>query len=218
MTTHDSRPRDTVAAELCEIGRRAWHRGYCAGNDGNYSVRIAPDRILCTPTGVSKGFMTPDMMCEVDLDGMPLREGAHRVTSEIKAHLAVYRARRDVVAVVHAHPPHAVAFCLTHTAIPAAACPEAFVLLGDVPLADYATPGTAAVGDAVTRVLKPDTQAMLLANHGSLTLGTSGGLIDAYYRLEVLDSICKSLLHARSLGELRLLTTDQLAALRPVAK
>lgn len=212
MAITDPRSHEIIAAELCEIGRRAWQRGYCAGNDGNYSVRLSADRVLCTPTGVSKGFMTPDMMCLVDLDGTQVQTSSHRVTSEIRAHLAIYLARPDTAAVVHAHPPHAVAFCLTHTSLPATACPEAYCLLGDVLMADYATPGTAAVADAITKVLNPHTKAILLANHGSLTF--SATLIDAYYRLEILDNFCKTLLAARNLGDLKLLTPDQLNALK----
>ncbi len=198
---------------MCEIGRRAWQRGYCAGNDGNYSVRIGDNRVLCTPTGVSKGFMSPHMLCQVDLDGTQIGESPYRVTSEIRAHLAIYRARPDIAAVVHAHPPHAVAYCLTHAPLPVTACPEAYCLLGEVPLAEYATPGTAAVADAITRVLQPHTKAILLANHGSLTF--SATLIDAYYRLEILDNFCKTLIAAQAVGEVKLLTSEQLDALQP---
>lgn len=212
MIATDSRPRDQIAAELCEIGRRAWRRGYCAGNDGNYSVRLSEGRWLCTPTGVSKGFMSPDMMCEVDMHGAEAGGSAYRPTSEIQAHLAWYRARPDVTAIVHAHPPAAVAFCLTRVPLPVIACPESFVLLGPVPLADYATPGTAAVADAVVRVLKPDTKAMLLANHGALTCGAT--LMEAYHRLEILDNFCRTLIAARGIGELNLLSPGQLDALR----
>jgi L-fuculose-phosphate aldolase len=208
MSAQDERSRDVVAAEMCEVGRRAWQRGYCAGNDGNYSVRLGPDRVLCTPTGVSKGFMSPDMLCEVGFDGRQRDGSGHRITSEIRVHLAIYAARPDVTAVVHAHPPHAVAFCLTHVSLPVTACPEAYCLLGDVPLAAYAAPGTDAVADAAVRVITPRTRAVLLANHGAVTF--SDTLLDAYHRMEILDNFCRTLIAARSLGELRLLTPSQL--------
>src|SRR2546428_5561398 len=113
--------------QMCEIGRRIWLKGFCAGNEGNHSYRIGEDRVLCTPTGISKGFLKPDDICTVDMEGKQVA-GKRKRTSEILMHLAIYKARPDVKAVVHSHPPHATAFAVagvrvaTRTPPPAQAC------------------------------------------------------------------------------------------------
>ena len=99
--------------EMCDVGHRIWMRGYCAGNEGNHSVRIGEDRVLCTPTGVSKGFLTPDQITVVDMDGNQIdKQNKMKRTSEVLLHLQIYKARADVKAVVHSHPPHATAFAM----------------------------------------------------------------------------------------------------------
>lgn len=211
MPAADTRQREAIAAEICEIGRRAWALGFCAGHDGNYSVRLAADRVLCTPTGVSKGFMSPDMLVVVDRAGRRV-EGEREATSEILAHLAIYAARPDVAAVVHAHAPHAVAFCMTHATLPVDVTPEATVLLGRVPMTPYAMPGTHAVAEAVTAALAPYTKAMLLANHGPITMGST--LTEAWFRMEVLDAFCRQVILARALGAPRSLAPAELDRLR----
>src|SRR5436305_11581022 len=109
--------------EMCEVGRRVYAKGFAAANDGNISFRLGPDRVLCTPTRVSKGFMKPDDLCVVDMEGKQV-SGKRKRSSEILLHLAIMNARPDVGACVHCHPPHATAFAVAHDPIPQATMPE----------------------------------------------------------------------------------------------
>ena len=130
-----------VKQEICEIGRRVYNKGFAAANDGNITIRLNDKEVLCTPTMVSKGFMKPDDICKVDYDGKQLA-GTRKRTSEVLLHLTVYKMRPDVQAVVHCHPPYATAFAVAREPIPKCVLPEVEVFLGEVPMADYATPGT----------------------------------------------------------------------------
>src|SRR5215467_9251097 len=160
-----------LRADICEVGRRLWVRGYVASNDGNISVRIAPDRLLMTPASVSKGFMTPDMMVVTDLDGT-LVAGApgRKPSSEAMMHLVAYRQRPDVQAVVHAHPPLSTGFAVAGIALDRAVLAEVVTTLGSIPIADYGTPSTRELADAVEPLVKAH-DGLLLANHGALALG-----------------------------------------------
>lgn len=168
---------------ICEIGRRTFERGYVAANDGNISVRTSDDIIFCTPTGVSKGYLTPDMIVKMDLNGNVLSDNA-KPSSEVKMHLRVYKENPTVRAVVHAHPVVATSYAIAGIPLDQALCPEAVVTLGNVPVAPYATPGTQEVPDSIAPYCL-DYNAVLLANHGALTWGTN--LIEAYYRMESLE-------------------------------
>ena len=148
--------------EMCEIGRRIWIKGYCAGNEGNHSLRISDDRVLCTPTGLSKGFLRPEMITIVDMDGKQVdKDNKYKRTSEILLHLAIYKKRPDVKAVIHSHPPHATAFACGGVPIPEGVHPEAEVFLGKVPTAKYTTPSYAGLGESVVKLVDPRDQ------HGS---------------------------------------------------
>ncbi|MCS7167809.1 MAG: class II aldolase/adducin family protein [Gemmatales bacterium] len=182
--------------QICEIGRRLYQRGYVSANDGNISVRLNDREILCTPTMISKGFMRPEDICKVDYEGNQLA-GHRKRTSEIFLHLAVYKHRPDVMAVVHAHPPHATAFAVAHEPIPKCILPEVEVFLGEVPIAEYETPGGQAFANTIVPYL-PHTNTILLANHGTITFGPD--LEKAYWNTEIIDSYCKILLLARQLG------------------
>ncbi len=142
--------------EICEIGRRLYNKGFAAANDGNITVRLNEREVLCTPTMVSKGFMKPEDICKVDYEGKQLA-GTRKRTSEVLLHLAVYKTRPDVNAVVHCHPPHATAFAVAQEPIPKCILPEVEVFLGEVPMARYETPGTAyfnsEIIDAYCRIL-----------------------------------------------------------------
>ncbi|HPO08972.1 MAG TPA: class II aldolase/adducin family protein, partial [bacterium] len=127
--------------DILEAGRRIWIRGFVAANDGNISARVSDDEILCTPTGVSKGFMDPAMIATVDGEGRQIR-GEWKVSSEAKMHLAVYRKRPDVHAVVHAHPPTATGFAVAGISLDQCVLPEVLVTLGGIPLAPYGLPGS----------------------------------------------------------------------------
>ncbi|WP_089739946.1 class II aldolase/adducin family protein [Gracilibacillus ureilyticus] len=168
---------------ICDIGKRVYQKNFVAANDGNISVRVGPDTIWTTPTGVSKGFMTPDMMVKMNLDGKVLA-GNRKPSSEVKMHLRVYRESEETNAVVHAHPPVATSYAIAGINLEKPVSPEAVVLLGRIPVAPYATPGTEEVPDSITPLIK-DHHAVLLANHGALTWGRD--LIEAYYRMESLE-------------------------------
>lgn len=201
--------------EMIDIGHRIWLRGYCAGNEGNHSMRIGPDRVLCTATGVTKGFLTPEMICLVDMQGNHLENnGRYKPSSEVKIHLEIYKKRDDIKAVVHSHPPHATAFALVGMPIPEGIHPEAEVFLGRIPFADFAMPSKMALAESITPLIKEDTNSILMGNHGVVCFSKS--LEDAYYKLEILDSYCRVLLLTKSLGKPKLLTNDQMQELLEV--
>ena len=198
---------------IVEVGRRLYARGYTASNDGNISVRLDRDRLLMTPKSVCKGFMSADMMCITDLDGKKLA-GARDPSSEMQMHLEVYRQRPDANAVVHAHPPIATGFAVAGIPLDRAVLAEVVTTLGSVPIAEYATPSTKELPEAVRKYVKAH-DGMLLANHGALTLGAD--LFGAYYKMETIEHFAKISLVARLLGGERLLSrqeVDRLQGLR----
>ena len=138
---------------MCEIGRRMYERGLVAAFEGNLSARLAPDRLLCTPSLMCKGLLKPEDLCVVDMTGKQVA-GERKRSSEIYLHLAIYRERPDVAAVVHTHAPHATAFAITHMPIPNCITGEVEVFLGEVPLVPYATPGSPEMGEVVAQVLR----------------------------------------------------------------
>lgn len=185
-----------VREAFCRIGHRIWQKGYVASNDGNFSFRLEENLVVCTPTMFSKGFMQPSDMVYVDLDGNQVG-GSRRMTSEVRMHLFLYRARPDVHCVVHAHPPHATTFAIARHPLPRCVMAEAEVNLGLVPLAPYATTGTW----EFARTIEPwvrNHDVFLLASHGAVVAGSDP--FDAYYRLETLDQYARILLLARGLG------------------
>jgi L-fuculose-phosphate aldolase len=182
--------------EMVEVGRRLYAKGFAAANDGNISFRLSDDRVLCTPTRVSKGFMKPDMLCIVDMDGKQV-SGRLKRSSEILLHLAIMKARPDLKSCVHCHPPHATAFAVAHEPIPKCTMPEFEVFLGEVAITPYETPGGQAFADTVIPYIK-DTDTILLANHGTVTAGSD--LMDAYFKTEIIDAYCRILLLTKSLG------------------
>lgn len=183
--------------QICEIGRRVYNKGFAAANDGNISIRVGENEVLCSPTLICKGFMTPDDICAVDLQGNQLA-GKRKRTSEILLHLAVMRARPDVKAVVHCHPPHATAFGVAREPIPQCILPEVEVFLGEIPFAPYETPGGQQFADTVLPFLKPGTNAIILTNHGTVSFGPD--LETAYWRTEIVDAYCKILILAKQIG------------------
>jgi len=182
--------------QICEIGRRLYNRGFAAANDGNITVRLNDKELLCTPTMVSKGFMKPDDICKVDMEGKQIA-GTRKRTSEVLLHLAVYRHRPDVNAVVHCHPPHATAFAVAHEPIPKCVLPEVEVFLGEVPIAKYATPGDHRLPETIIPYVK-DCNTILLANHGTVTFGPE--LENAYFNSEIIDAYCRILILSKLLG------------------
>jgi L-fuculose-phosphate aldolase len=206
MTTAES----ALRADIVEVGRRMYARGYTASNDGNISVRLGGDRLLMTPKSVCKGFMTPDMMCITDLDGRKL-QGDRDPSTEMLMHLEVYRQRPDAQAVVHAHPPIATGFAVAGIPLNRAVLAEVLTTLGSIPIAEYATPSTQELPDAVRKYIKAH-DGMLLANHGALTVGTD--LYSAYYKMETIEHFAKISLVARLLGRENLIAREEVERLQ----
>jgi L-fuculose-phosphate aldolase len=181
---------EQARADIVEVGRRLWERGYVASNDGNISVRLDEQRLITTPKSVSKGFMTPDMMVITDMDGT-LVSGApgRKPSSEIKMHLVAYRNRPDARAVVHAHPPTATGFAVAGIPLDRAVLAEVITTLGSIPIAEYATPSTQELPDAVRKYVKAH-DGLLLANHGALAI--AGDVMSAYYRMETIEHFARS--------------------------
>src|SRR5882724_7799388 len=195
--------------QMCDIGRRIWLKGFCAGNEGNHSYRIGPDRFLCTPTGISKGNLKPDDLCVVDMTGKQI-SGKRKRTSEILLHLAVYKHRADVKAVIHSHPPHATAFAVADVELPTCIHPEAEVFLGPVKTAKYVTPGDTRLGESIVPFIK-ESNTILLGNHGVVCYGPD--LEDAYYKLEIVDAYARILLLTKQLGSVRPLGAQEMTEL-----
>lgn len=174
---------------ICEIGKRIYNKGFVAANDGNISVRISENEILTTPTGVSKGYMTPDMICKINMKGEVISaSGKLKPSSEVKMHIRVYNERQDVKAVVHAHPPYGTSFAIAGIALTKPIMPEAVISLGCVPIAEYGAPSTNEIPEAISKYLQ-DFDALLLANHGALTYGED--LMAAYFKMESLEFYAK---------------------------
>lgn len=192
-----------LRASLCEVGRWLWQKGLVGALEGNMSVRLGKDRLLCTPTGKNKGFLKPDDLVRIDLEGRADSNGLP--SSEVRLHLECYAQRPDCQAVVHAHPPVATGMALAHETIPDNLVPEAAVVLGSVALVPFAMPGTDEMRDAIRPFLE-DHKTFLLANHGAVALGSD--LYDAYARMETLERVANVCLYARLLGEPRPLPNE----------
>lgn len=201
---------------ICDVGRRMYNRNMVAANDGNISVKLNDHEILCTPTGVSKGFMTPEYICKIDERGNLLfaNEG-FKPSSEMKMHLRVYEKRPDIRAVVHAHPAYATSFAIAGIPLDQPIMSEAVLTLGSVPIADYATPSTMELPDNIEKYLK-DYDAMLLEYHGALTYGRD--LMAAYMKMESLEFFAQLTYQTRALGSNRVLSRERVDALIEVRK
>ncbi len=185
-------PSDSEAKKaLVDIGRRIYEKGFVAANDGNISCKVDPNTIWITPTGVSKGFMTSDMMIKMDLDGKIIA-GKLKPSSEFKMHLRVYKENPEVKAVTHAHPPIATSFAIAGISLDKAILPEAVVQLGSVLVAPYATPGSQGVPDSIAPYCKT-YNGVLLANHGALSWGKD--IYEAYYRMESIEYYASVLMY-----------------------
>ena len=198
-----------IKQEICDIGRRLYARQFAAGNDGNISYRVAGDVVICTPTQICKGFMRPDDLCTVDLDGKQF-SGRRQRTSEVLLHLEIYKGDPSVKAVVHCHPPHATAFGMAGVEIPSCILPEVEVFLGLVPTAEYETPG----GEAFAQTVRPfvgKANTVVLRNHGTVSWGPT--VERAYWLTETLDAYCRMLLIAQQLGQVRRLPAGKVGEL-----
>ena len=196
---------------VCRVGKLLYDRGYVAANDGNISVKVAENRLLITPSGVSKGRMTPEMLLVTDMDGTVI-EGDRHPSSEGKMHLEVYRGRPDVNAVVHAHPPVSTAFAVCRRGLETPYLSELVAGLGQVPCTpSFAMLSTEEVPESVRPYLA-EHNALLLANHGALAWG--GDLWEAFDRLETVEHTAKIVLNAQLLGGGVPLTEEEVARLQ----
>ncbi len=185
-------PTDEEAKEyILEVGRRMYAKNYVVSNDGNISCKVSDHEIWATPTGMSKGYMTEDMLIKLDLDGNVL-EGTAKPSSEIKMHLRVYKEDPELMAVCHAHPMHATLFAIANRPIDSKILAEGVVQLGVVPCAPTVIPGTSDVPDSIAPYVK-DYNAVLLGNHGALTWSTKN-VMDAYMRMESLEYFAEIIL------------------------
>jgi L-fuculose-phosphate aldolase len=208
-----SRADAQIRADIVEVGRRLYARAYVASNDGNISVRLDGERLITTPKSVSKGFMTPEMMVVVDYGGHKIA-GEREPSSELPMHLEIYRNRPDVNAVVHAHPPLATGFAVAGIPLTRAVLAEVITTLGSIPIAEYATPSTSELPEAVRKYIKAH-DGLLLANHGAVTCGRD--VMAAYYKMETIEHFAKISLVARLLGREHLISraeVDRLQGLR----
>ncbi len=201
--------------QIVEIGKRIWTRGYVASNDGNITVLLNENELLTTPTGVSKGFMTTDMIIKCDRNGKVISGSSnYRPSSEVKMHLEVYKERPDIKSVVHAHPPYATSFAVAGIPLDKCVLPEAIIVIGAVPIAPYGLPSTMEIPDKIRPFIK-NSDAILLENHGALTFGTD--LLNAYHKMETLEHTANIVWKAIQLGNLGVLSQherDRLMALR----
>jgi len=184
--------------QICDIGKRIYGRNMVAANDGNISVKLNDHEFLCTPTGVSKGFMTPEFICKVDEKGNVIQANkGFKPSSEIKMHMRVYEKRPDVGSVVHAHPTFATAFAIAGIPLTQPIMPEAVISLGCVPIAEYGTPSTSEIPDRLEKYL-PYFDAVLLESHGALSWSTD--LLAAYHKMESVEFYAELLYKAKMLG------------------
>jgi L-fuculose-phosphate aldolase len=187
-----------IKKQICEVGRRIYEKGMAASNDGNISVRLDNGNFLCTPTSVSKGFMTEEMICMIDADGKVLEAApGFKPSSETVMHMMIYRNRPDVNAVVHAHPLYATSFAAAGKGLEIPILPEAVIHLGKIYLVEYGTPCTKELSDAVEKYVQL-TDALLLENHGALTYGDT--LINAYHNMESMEFYAHVLFNTYFLG------------------
>lgn len=205
-----------IKKQICDIGKRIYNRGMVAANDGNISVKLNDNEFLCTPTGVSKGFMTPEYICKVDADGNVIQaNGKFRPSSEIKMHMRVYKKRPDVQSVVHAHPIYATSFAIAGIPLTQPIMPEAIIALGCVPIAEYGTPSTDEIPDAVEKYL-PYFDAVLLENHGALTYSDS--LLAAYHKMESVEFYAELLFKSKQLGGPKEFSEEQVKKLYEIRR
>jgi L-fuculose-phosphate aldolase len=204
-----SKSERDLREDIARVCRLIYEKGWVAANDGNVSVRLAEDRILCTPTAISKGMVTPDDLIACDMTGNKV-EGHRDRTSEIAMHLTIYSMRPDVHSVVHAHPPVATGFATAGRALDKALLPEVIIHLGAVPLAAYGLPGTPALSDGMLPLI-PYYDALLLENHGCTSYGSD--VWEAFFRMETVEHFARITFVAEMLGGARPLPREEVEKL-----
>ncbi len=203
--------RHEIATKIVEIGKRMYERGFVAANDGNISARLRDGSILITPTGVSKGDMSPETLLCITPEG-EIISGEDKKSSETDMHLRIYRENPEVRAVVHAHPPYSTAFAVAELPLDLPIYPEAMVILGEVPCAPYAKPGTPAVGDSIAPYCKT-RRAVLLAHHGLVAWGRD--LTEAWHRMESAEGYARIIMLTKYvMGIVKPLSKEQIEELK----
>ncbi|KAA3616158.1 MAG: class II aldolase/adducin family protein [Calditrichaeota bacterium] len=199
----------TLKKDILAVGRRVYERGYVASNDGNISAKIDENRILITPTGVSKGFMEADDLVIIDYNGKVLN-GAKKPSSEYSMHVKMYQERADVNGVCHAHPPYATGFAVAGIPLDQCVLPEVIVALGGIPIAEYGLPGTDKLFEPVLKYVQTH-DAFLLENHGALTIGKD--VLNAYHKMETMEHFAHILFVSRMLGNVNTLSREHVGDL-----
>ncbi len=191
--------------DIVDVGKLIYQKGWVAANDGNISIRLDNNKILCTCTGISKGMMTVGDLIICDLDGNKM-DGARERTSEIAMHLTIYRMRPDVSSVVHAHPTVATGFAVAGRPLNLALLPEVIIGLGSVPLAEYGLPGTPALTEGMLPYI-PKYDAILMGNHGAVSYGED--VYKAFFKMETVEHFARIALVAELLGGPKVLPKDE---------
>lgn len=205
METHWSEESTRLRSALCRMGALCYQKGYIVGADGNLSARLRDGSVLVTPAGAMKGFLEPHHMAHVDRDGRVL-DGGPRPSSELAIHLVSYAERPEVEAVIHTHPPHAVALSIAGVDMQLPVIPEVIVTIGGTPTTPYATPGTQELPDSIRAVVRC-SDTLIMRNHGAVTLGTN--LMDAFKKLDMLEHTARILWLAHALkGSIEPLPAD----------
>ena len=199
---------------ICDLGRRSYSKNFNDGNGGNFSVKVGDNLVLCTPTMVSKGSMTPADMCFVDLDGNQLA-GSRKRTSEILAHLAIMKRQPLCRACCHAHPPHATAYALAGIRPPRNINPETEIFIGEVGLAEYGTPGTQAMADKVGEA-GVDHDCVFMLNHGIMTWACD--IETAFWKMENIEAHCYTVMLAAQIGGAKQFYAEKAEELKPLRR
>ena len=205
-------PTDHEAKRLIiEVGKRMYAKNFVAANDGNISCKVDDNIIWTTPTGVSKGFMSEEMLVKMRTDGTVLSQGESGPSSEVKMHLRIYQENPEAMGVCHAHPPISTSFAIAGISLDKAIYPEALVNIGTVPCVHYETPGSQGIPDSIAPYAR-DYNALLLANHGAVAWG--GSLMEAWYRLEATEHYAMVLMYTSNIiGKANVLSCEQVSEL-----
>jgi len=203
-----------LRSAICEIGKLCYAKGFIVGADGNVSARMNDETVLITPAGAMKGFLQPEQLAHIDMQGRSIDNGP-RCSTEAGIHLVSYRERPDVRAVLHCHPPHAVALTLAGIDMQIPLIPEIIVTIGGIPTAPFATPGTDELPNSIQAIVRC-SDTVVMQNHGSVTLGTN--LLDAFKKLDMLEHTAKILWLANCVGTVKPLDPEAVAKLLDTRK
>ena len=195
--------------ELIETGRLLYEKGMLAGSDGNLSAKIDENRLLITRSGVAKGRLGVDDFVELNMEG-ELISGSGQPSSETAMHLTVYKNRADIRCCLHSHPAYSTSCAVAGIELGRNVLPEVALFVGDIPLVEYAPPGTGAISKAIRPLLEKN-EAFLLKNHGLLTLGKT--IEEAYFKHETVEHFARILWMAKQLGNVNRIPDDELKRL-----